>query len=117
MSKAFTESIEIASDCFSRDVVMESGPTGAEEGGRSMADPRNELLSQCIVQLHLAVRAVNQKLLRSAKKFNYISPRDFLDFIRHFIELKGIKQAELVELQGHLNRGLEKLKETEDEVQ
>ena len=73
-------------------------------------------MSQCLVNLHLAVRDVNKKLMRSAKKFNYITPRDFLDLIRHFIGLKAEKQAELVELQGHLNRGLEKLKETEEEV-
>jgi len=54
-------------------------------------DPRNELLSQCIVQLHIAVRNVNKKLMRSAKKFNFITPRDFLDLIRHFIALKNIK--------------------------
>jgi len=54
--------------------------------------------------------------MKSAKKFNYITPRDFLDFIKHFIELKGVKQSELVELQGHLNRGLDKLRETEVEV-
>jgi dynein heavy chain 1 len=54
--------------------------------------------------------------MQSAKKFNYITPRDFLDFIKHFIELRIDKKAELVELQGHLNRGLEKLKESEDEV-
>jgi len=54
-------------------------------------DPRNELLSQCIVQLHIAVRNVNKKLMRSAKKFNFITPRDFLDLIKHFIALKSIK--------------------------
>lgn len=79
-------------------------------------DPRNELLSECIVQIHISVRDVNQKLMRSGKKYNYITPRDFLDFINHFISLKEVKQAELVELQGHLNRGLDKLKETEEEV-
>jgi dynein heavy chain 1 len=54
--------------------------------------------------------------MRSAKKFNYITPRDFLDFIKHFTHLKSVKQQELIELQGHLNSGLEKLKESEDEV-
>jgi len=81
-----------------------------------MLDPKNELLGDCIVRLHIAVRDVNQKLMRSAKKFNYITPRDFLDFIRHFNELKNTKKHELVELQGHLNIGLDKLKESEDEV-
>lgn len=66
--------------------------------------------------MHISVRDLNKKLQRSAKKFNYITPRDFLDFIRHFLSLKAAKQAELVEQQGHLNRGLDKLKESEDEV-
>jgi len=39
-----------------------------------------------------------------------------LDFIHHFIDLRTTKKTELVELQGHLNRGLDKLKESEDEV-
>mmetsp|Transcript_20729 Transcript_20729/g.31810 ORF Transcript_20729/g.31810 Transcript_20729/m.31810 type:complete len:419 (+) Transcript_20729:9298-10554(+) len=66
--------------------------------------------------MHIAVRDVNKKLMKSAKKFNYITPRDFLDFIKHFIEIKDSKKEELVELQGHLNRGLDKLRESEDEV-
>lgn len=116
VSKSFTEGIDIASECFSRDVDLSQGAMGAAEEGGKVLDPRNELLSECIVRLHIAVRDLNKKLMRSAKKFNYITPRDFLDFIKHFIELKGVKQSELVELQGHLNRGLEKLKETEVEV-
>lgn len=66
--------------------------------------------------MHLAVRDVNKKLLKQAKKFNYITPRDFLDFIKHFTELRAQKQHELIELQGHLNKGLDKLKESETEV-
>jgi len=54
--------------------------------------------------------------MKQAKKYNFITPRDFLDFIKHFVELRTEKKSELVELQGHLNRGLDKLKESEDEV-
>jgi dynein heavy chain 1 len=115
VSKSFTESIDIPSDCFSKDVAFDQQMDADESGGK-VIDPRNELLSECIVKLHIAVRDVNEKLMKSAKKFNYITPRDFLDFIKHFIELKNDKKSELVELQGHLNRGLEKLKESEDEV-
>jgi len=48
--------------------------------------------------MHITVRDLNQKLARSAKKFNYITPRDFLDFIKHFVDLKQNKKSELVEL-------------------
>ena len=54
--------------------------------------------------------------MRSAKKYNFITPRDLLDFIKHFLELREEKKSELVELQSHLNKGLDKLKESEDEV-
>lgn len=69
-----------------------------------------------IVEIHTSVKEVNTKLMKSAKKFNYITPRDFLDFIKHFIELQHEKKEELEEQQYHLNVGLEKLKETESSV-
>lgn len=31
--------------------------------------------------------------MKGAKKFNYITPRDFLDFIKHFVELHGEKKG------------------------
>ena len=81
-----------------------------------MVDPKHEALCQCIVEIHGAVKDVNQKLMRSAKKFNYITPRDFLDFIRHLVELLHEKKEELEEQQYHLNVGLDKLKQTESAV-
>ena len=69
-----------------------------------------------IVEIHKSVKAVNIQLQKSAKKFNYITPRDFLDFIKHFIELQQEKKEELEEQQYHLNVGLDKLRETEAAV-
>lgn len=66
--------------------------------------------------MHLAVKEVNQKLMKAAKRFNYITPRDFLDFIRHFVELLHEKKEELEEQQYHLNVGLDKLRQTETAV-
>lgn len=54
--------------------------------------------------------------MKSAKKFNYITPRDFLDLIKHFVELLHEKKEELEEQQYHLNVGLDKLKQTESAV-
>lgn len=62
-----------------------------------LVDPKHEALCQVIVEIHTAVRDVNTKLSRSAKKFNYITPRDFLDFIKHFVELQHEKKEELQE--------------------
>jgi dynein heavy chain 1, cytosolic len=59
---------------------MDQGPS--EFDGVKVVDPKNALLSECIVQMHIAVRNVNKKLMRTGKKFNFITPRDFLDLIR-----------------------------------
>ena len=63
----------------------------------STVDPKHEAISQLIVQIHSSVRDLNQKLMKSAKKFNYITPRDFLDFIHHFVDLEQEKKEELRE--------------------
>ena len=66
--------------------------------------------------MHSTVIELNKKLAKSAKKFNYITPRDFLDFIKHFVELYRQKKSLLEDQQLHLNVGLNKLKETETQV-
>lgn len=69
-----------------------------------------------IVSMHSTVIELNKKLAKSAKKFNYITPRDFLDFIKHFVELYKEKKSLLEDQQFHLNVGLDKLKLTETQV-
>lgn len=66
-----------------------------------------------IVQFHWIVKDLNQKLAKNAKKYNFITPRDYLDFIKHFISVLHHKKEELADQQTHLNIGLDKLKETE----
>lgn len=69
-----------------------------------------------IVGIHSTVIELNRKLAKSAKKFNFITPRDFLDFIKHFVELYNEKKSMLEDQQFHLNVGLDKLKQTETQV-
>jgi len=57
------------------------------EDGVERIDPKHESLSQCIVNIHCKVRDINLGFQKAAKKFNYITPRDFLDFINHFVDL------------------------------
>lgn len=46
-----------------------------------------------------------------------MTPRDFLDFINHLLELHKEKKEILEEQQTHLNKGLTQLKNTEIKVQ
>jgi dynein heavy chain 1, cytosolic len=73
-------------------------PDNIQDGDKkSRIDPKNQMISQTIVEIHTSVRDVNLKLMKSAKKFNYITPRDFLDFIGHFVHLNQEKKSELEE--------------------
>lgn len=79
-------------------------------------DPKNQALSNMIVELHCYVRDLNLNLQKQTKKFNYITPRDFIDLITHFERLHDAKKKELNDLQNHIDSGLDSLKSTEDEV-
>lgn len=79
-------------------------------------EARHAILINTIVGMHSTVIELNKKLAKSAKKFNYITPRDFLDFIKHFVEQYNEKKSMLEDQQFHLNVGLDKLKQTETQV-
>ncbi len=83
-------------------------------------DPDREtmhnLIVNAITNFHVNVKDLNIKLMKGAKKFNYITPRDFLDFIRHFINIQKEKNDELNEQQAHINKGLSKINDTEEKV-
>ena len=50
-------------------------------------DPRHVAITLCCVNFHRAVKELNSKLCKNAKKYNFITPRDYLDFIKHFINV------------------------------
>ena len=60
-------------------------------------DPKHEALVSAVVSVHKSVKDVNTRLAKSAKRFNFITPRDFLDFIKHFVETNAEKKEELLE--------------------
>lgn len=72
------------------DPVMESFETPIEED-----EQRHNVVINTIVGIHSTVIELNRKLAKSAKKYNYITPRDFLDFIKHFVELFNEKKSML----------------------
>ena len=76
----------------------------------------NKCLVDSLTAYHMIIKELNEKLSKNAKKFNYITPRDFLDFIRHFTNLQKEKSEELNEQQTHINKGLQKIIETETTV-
>uniref|UniRef100_A0A0G4FLJ2 Dynein heavy chain, cytoplasmic n=1 Tax=Chromera velia CCMP2878 TaxID=1169474 RepID=A0A0G4FLJ2_9ALVE len=104
VAKEFTDKIDLPKESFSADSTVED------------EDERHDRLAQAIVAVHEQVEIANQKLARAAKKSNFVTPRDFLDFITHVVGLVDEKRNEVTEQQQHLNVGLQKLRETEEQV-
>lgn len=75
-----------------------------------------EAVINSFVHFHETVR----RLIESEKKKNHqtltLSPRHFLDFISHYTKLHHEKRDELEDEQRHLNTGLQKISETEEQV-
>lgn len=101
----FTKDLEITEDAFVPD-------------RHSKGDPElwHSTLASSIVAVHKKVEELNSDLQRLACRYNHITPRDFLDFINHYIGLIAEKRAELLEQQRHIDAGLKKLKDTEEQV-
>ena len=92
---------------------MGGGYQGEDE---IQVDPKTQALSNMIVDIHCYVRDVNLNLQKQTKKFNYITPRDFIDLVHHFEHLHDLKKKQLNDLQNHIDSGLESLASTEKEV-
>ncbi|KAF8060992.1 dynein heavy chain protein 1 [Lyophyllum atratum] len=70
-----------------------------------------------LVYVHSSLHQINQRLSRRQGRYNYVTPRHYLDFINHYVRLYTEKRDELEEQQRHLHVGLDKLKDTVAQVE
>ncbi|KAF4688109.1 hypothetical protein FOZ60_003172 [Perkinsus olseni] len=103
--------LDLPDNCFVSDDAGKHKPRatmGIEERAISVATSM-VCIHESVVKLHDSLRALN-------KRFAYVTPRDYMDFLRHFETLYSTKRAEWAEQQRHLNLGLEKLHQTGQQV-
>jgi dynein heavy chain 1 len=60
-----------------------------------------------IVKSHNIVTMISKKIEKQSGKRNFVTPRHYLDFIKHFRDLYEEKRQDLQEQQTHINKGLE----------
>ncbi|OCH92714.1 dynein heavy chain protein 1 [Obba rivulosa] len=70
-----------------------------------------------LVFVHQSLHQINQRLSRRQGRYNYVTPRHYLDFINHYVRLYNEKREELEEQQRHLHVGLDKLRDTVTQVE
>ena len=59
---------------------------------------------------------VSTQLQKQSGRTNYVTPRHLLDFINQYVKIFQETRADLEDQQLHLNKGLQKLKDTEQQV-
>uniref|UniRef100_A0A7S1KNU3 Dynein heavy chain, cytoplasmic n=1 Tax=Percolomonas cosmopolitus TaxID=63605 RepID=A0A7S1KNU3_9EUKA len=79
-------------------------------------DVKHQILVNTVVQMHNIVRDQSLLLSKQSGRKNHVTPRHFLDFLLHFLALHREKMQELQDQQIHINRGLQALRSTEEEV-
>jgi dynein heavy chain 1 len=68
------------------------------------------------VQIHNTVRKINEVEAKKGHRTMALTPRHFLDLIKHYTKLFKEKRHDLEEEKIHLNNGLRKIRETEEQV-
>ncbi|XP_006454562.1 dynein heavy chain protein 1 [Agaricus bisporus var. bisporus H97] len=85
--------------------------------GLSMPPLHRVAVVNALVHVHQSLHQVNQRLSRRQGRYNYVTPRHYLDFINHYVKLYTEKRDELEEQQRHLHVGLDKLRDTVIQVE
>lgn len=108
----FTQTLDLDSAAY-------QAPSPFPVAYRDLALPptQRSAVVNAMVHVHQSMRAITQKLAKRQGKYNHITPRHFIDFVNQYGRLFNEKKEELEEQQRHLNVGLDKLKETVDQVE
>lgn len=70
-----------------------------------------------LVFVHQSLHEINRRLSRRQGRYNYVTPRHYLDFLHQYVKLYNEKRDELEEQQRHLHVGLDKLRDTVTQVE
>ena len=65
----------------------------------------------------MSIYQINAKLGKRQGRYNYVTPRHYLDFIWQYVRLFNEKRDQLEDQQRHLNVGLDKLRATVTQVE
>ncbi len=69
------------------------------------------------VFVHKSVQSAARRMLKREGRSTHITPRHFLEFVNQFVRISGEKRANLEDQQLHLNVGLQKIKDTVEQVE
>ncbi|XP_061172861.1 cytoplasmic dynein 1 heavy chain 1-like isoform X1 [Saccostrea echinata] len=107
---------------FTNKIDLEKGNYMAPENIPAMHElpvspSHREVVINAFVFVHQSLHQANARVLKRGGRITAVTPRHYLDFINHFAKLYNEKRSDLEEQQLHLNIGLQKIKETVEQVE
>lgn len=75
-----------------------------------------ESISQFMSTVHLSVNEMSVQYLQNERRYNYTTPKSFLEQIKLYQNLLSVKHSDLLASMQRLENGLEKLKSTASQV-
>ncbi|XP_033735277.1 cytoplasmic dynein 1 heavy chain 1-like isoform X2 [Pecten maximus] len=112
VGKEFTNKIDLEKSNY---IAPDYLPAAYE--GLSASPSHREAVTNAFVHVHLSLHQANARVAKRGGRCMAITPRHYLDFINHFAKLYNEKRSDLEEQQLHLNIGLQKIRETVDQVE
>lgn len=85
--------------------------------GFTESPSHREAIINAFVYVHQTLHHANERLVKRGGRITTITPRHYLDFINHYVKLFHEKCSELEDEQMHLNVGLNKIRETVEQVE
>ncbi|XP_019853431.1 PREDICTED: cytoplasmic dynein 1 heavy chain 1-like isoform X1 [Amphimedon queenslandica] len=82
-----------------------------------MPPTHRQSIVNAFVYVHQTLYQANTSLQKRGGRTMAITPRHYLDFINHYVKLYNEKRQDLEEQQLHLNVGLQKIRETVEQVE
>ena len=73
-------------------------------------------VSQFMANVHKSVNDMSLQYLTNERRYNYTTPKSFLEQIKLYQSLLGKKHGDLLQSMQRLENGLEKLKSTAQQV-
>ncbi|KAK7504322.1 hypothetical protein BaRGS_00004626, partial [Batillaria attramentaria] len=83
----------------------------------SPSPSHREAVVNAFVYVHQSLHQANARITRRGGRITSVTPRHYLDFINHYVKLYNEKRSDLEEQQLHLNVGLQKIRETVQQVE
>jgi len=99
-----------------RDALVSVAERFLQDVDMSGSSDIKDSLAMHMAEEHLSVAKMSQHFLETQRRYNYVTPKSFLELISFFKYLLGNKQAELQRLIDRLDVGLSTLRKTSQDV-